>query len=155
MGSEINRSVRRSLALATVVGAVFVTTLAAAQDAAPAREEVDGMRVAEMTLARAIESGEPTDATTTFRQGEGPVWVVIRLENTTGAETDVRVSFERAEGEVRATSETARGVTLHVPARRRYRTVARTVVGAPGRYRVVVRSAAGNLLGTADYEITG
>ncbi|MDQ3031599.1 MAG: hypothetical protein M3Y87_04220 [Myxococcota bacterium] len=155
MRSNILGSVRRSLTLLTVTGALLATSLAAAQEAAPAREEIDGLRIADMTLTRAIEGGEPTDATTTFERGAGPVWVVIRLENATGAEADVRVSFERAEGEVAATTEGGRGVTLHVPARRRYRTVARTVVGAPGRYRVVVRTAAGNLLGTADYTIAG
>jgi hypothetical protein len=82
--------------------------------------------------------------------------VLIRIENTTGAETDIRVAFERADREVTATSEPAgAGVTLHVPAQRRYRTQARTGTVTAGRFRVVVRTAAGSVLGTAEYEVTG
>lgn len=117
-----------------------------------AGEAVDGIRIAEMTLARGVERGTPVDPTTTFRAADGRVYVLIQLENGTGAETEIRVTFERADREVSAGG--AGGVVLAVPARPRSRTVARTGTRAPGRYRVVVRSAEGNVLGTAEYEIT-
>lgn len=125
----------------------------AAQTTGEQTEAVDGLRITEMTLARNIEAGAVVDPTTTFSAADGRVMVLIRVENETGAETDIRVSFERADREVAAS--TSGGVTLHIPARPRYRTQARTGTRAPGRYRVVVRTAAGNVLGTADYEVTG
>lgn len=140
---------------------LFALALAALSPLAPARaqdaprEEVDGLRVTEITIAPSIEGGQAVDPRTTFRTTDGRVMVLIRLENSTGAETDIRVSFERADREV-ASGEGAGagGLTLHVPAQRRYRTQARTGTRAAGRFRVVVRTAAGNVLATAEYEVT-
>lgn len=123
-----------------------------AQEAAEA-EEIDGLTLTEITLARGVEAGQAVDPTTTFSAADGRVFVLLRLANSTGAEADIRVSFERADREVVA-STSAGGVTLHLPARRQTRTVARTGTRAPGRYRVVVRTAAGNVLGSAEYEVT-
>lgn len=123
-----------------------------AQEAGAAGEAVDGLRITEIVLARGVESGNAVGPGTSFSTADGRVFAVIRLENATGAETQVRVTFERADRELAAGG--SGGVTLDVPARPRYRTVARTGTRAPGRYRVVVRSSAGNVIGTAEYEIT-
>ena len=112
------------------------------------------LRVTEMATARGYEAATgATDPTTTFRRTDGRVFVVLRLENPTGAEQDITVAFERAEG-TPATGARG-GVTLHVPASRRYRTVARTSTNrAPGRWRAVVRDSSGAVLQTVEFEIT-
>ncbi len=149
-------NVRRSLLISSLAVALSLTSLARAQEAeAPPSEVVDGLRITEIVLAHAVENGEAVQPSSTFTTADGRVMVLIRLENTTGAETDLRVSFERADREVTAAAPTGgAGVTLHLPARARTRTVARTGTRAAGRYRVVVRTSAGNVLGTAEYEVT-
>ena len=113
------------------------------------------LRVTEITVARSIEGGQAIDPTSTFASTDGRVMVLIRVENSTGAETDIRVSFERADRElVSGESAAGAGVALHVPAQRRYRTQARTGTRGAGRWRVVVRTASGNVLATAEYEVT-
>lgn len=144
-----------SLALVAAPAAADPQEAGAAREARGAQEAgevVDGLRVTEITLARALEGGNAVDPATSFSASDGRIFAVIRLENSTGAETEVRVTFERADREVAAGG--SGGVTLGVPARPRYRTVARTGTRAAGRYRVVVRSAAGNVLATAEYEVT-
>lgn len=128
--------------------ALFFASPAMAQEF----ETVDGLRLTEITLARTIESGRAIDPTNTFRVSDGRVWVLVRVENESGAETEIRVSFERADRELGASSSA--GVNLEVPNRRRHRTVARAGTRAPGRYRVVVRTASGNVLGSATYDVT-
>jgi hypothetical protein len=110
--------------------------------------------VTELATARGYAAATgATDPTTSFRRTDGRVFVVIRLENPSGAEQDITVAFERAEGT--PTTGARGGVTLHVPARRRYRTVARTSTNrAPGRWRAVVRNSAGEVLQTVEFEIT-
>jgi hypothetical protein len=134
-----------SLALVALV-ALGALTPAMAQDAT--------VRVAEITTARAYSAAEgASDPTTTFRRTDGRVYVVVRIENPTRAEQDVRVAFERAEGT--AAPGARGGVALHIPASPRYRTVARTSTNrAPGRWRAVVRSAEGAVIGQVEFEIT-
>jgi hypothetical protein len=136
-----------------------IATLAVGSIAAAQTEfvEADGLQITELTLARNVVDGEAVDPTNTFSVSDGRVWVFMRIRNSTDAAADVRVSFERADREVVATTEASgAGVTLNVPSQRRpYRTMARTGTRAAGRYRVVVRSAtSGAVLGTAEYEIT-
>lgn len=152
MEHRLRRSLSIVIALGALLGPALLLAPASAQEAAEA-EEVDGLRITEITLARGVEAGQAVDPTNTFAAADGRVFVLLRLANSTGAEADIRVSFERADREV-AASTTAGGVTLHLPARPQTRTVARTGTRAPGRYRVVVRSAAGNVIGTAEYEVT-
>lgn len=156
-----NHPVRSLVALSVLSFLATVASPLAAQDAQPApseqgaREEVDGLRVTEITVARSIEGGQAIDPTSTFASTDGRVMVLIRVENSTGAETDIRVSFERADRElVSGESAAGAGVALHVPAQRRYRTQARTGTRGAGRWRVVVRTASGNVLATAEYEVT-
>lgn len=145
--------VRPTLLVSIATLSLAIAPLAApviAQEA-PSFEEVDGLRVTELTIASSIEAGQAIDPRTTFRTSDGRVMVLIRVENHTGAETDIRVSFERADREI--VSGTG-GLALHIPARPRYRTVARTGTRAPGRFRVVVRTSAGNVLASAEYEVS-
>ena len=144
-----NHPVRSLVALSVLSFLATVASPLAAQDAqaAPseqgAREEVDGLRVTEITVARSIEGGQAIDPTSTFASTDGRVMVLIR------------VSFERADRElVSGESAAGAGVALHVPAQRRYRTQARTGTRGAGRWRVVVRTASGNVLATAEYEVT-
>ena len=53
---------------------------------APAMAQDAAVRVAEISTSRAYTAAEgATDATTTFRRTDGRVFVVVRIENTTGA----------------------------------------------------------------------
>ncbi|MFN7702251.1 MAG: DUF2914 domain-containing protein [Deltaproteobacteria bacterium] len=129
----------------TTLAALWLASSAAGQDAA--------LRVTEITTARGYAAATgATDPTTAFRRGDGRVFVVIRLENPSQSEQDITVSFERAEG---APSAGARGgVTLHVPASRRYRTVARSSTErAPGRWRAVVRDSGGAVLESVEFDV--
>ena len=121
---------------------------------APAMAQDAAVRVAEISTSRAYTAAEgATDATTTFRRTDGRVFVVVRIENPTGAEQDIRVAFERAEET--AVAGARGGVALHIPASPRYRTVARTSTNrAPGRWRAVVRNAEGAVIGQVEFEIT-
>jgi hypothetical protein len=131
---------------ALAAASLMLASLATAQDA--------DLRVTELATARGYAAATgATDPTTSFRRTDGRVFVVIRLENPSGAEQDITVAFERAEGT--PTTGARGGVTLHVPASRRYRTVARTSTNrAPGRWRAVVRNSAGEVLQTVEFEIT-
>jgi len=145
-------SFRTSLRFTTSLLAAFAVLTLAVASLATAQE--DGLRVTEMATARGYTAATgATDPTTTFRRTDGRVFVVIRLENPTGAEQDITVGFERAEGTPVAGARG--GVTLHVPASRRYRTVARTSTNrAPGRWRAVVRDSNGAVLQSVEFEIT-
>lgn len=127
-------------------------SLCLAQAEPDASRVVDGLRLTELTLARNIEAGRAIDPTTTFHVSDARVWVLVRVENQTGAETEIRVSFERADRELGARD--GAGVSLEIPNRPRYRTVARAGTRAPGRYRVVVRTVSGSVLGSVEYDVT-
>src|SRR5690606_32049082 len=64
-------------------------------------------------------------------------------------ETSIRVSIEPVDGPSRS------GVSLDVPSRRRYRTVARmSAAQRPGRYRVVVRTEDGRELSSVELTVS-
>lgn len=107
--------------------------LAAAQEEASTE-----LSVSEVQLGSALERGRVQTPTTSFTHADGRIYAVVQVQNPTRAETRVRVSLERVDGPART------GVLLDIPARPRYRTVARFVARqAPGRYRVVVRTEEG------------
>lgn len=145
--STLSTRLSRKLAPAlAVLATVLFAGLASAQES--------GLRVTEMVTARGYAAATgASDPTTTFRRTDGRIFVVVRLENPSGAEQDITVAFERAEG---TPAVGARGgVTLHVPASRRYRTVARTSTSRPaGRWRAVVRDSGGNVLQSVEFEVT-
>lgn len=137
------RFARLSLVAALVLGSAFPVL---AQDDA-ARVEA-GLSIRSIILAKGVERGRAIEATDTFRRGRDRIFAIVRLNNPEREETQVFVSFESA------SDETRRGIELDVPARRRYRTTARTGSRrAAGSYRVVVRDAAGNELGSMPYQL--
>lgn len=140
---------RLALAMALSLALGSVSSAALAQETAASAE---GLSVTEMTLARGYADGAAVDPTTTFSRSDGRVWVVIRLANESGAESEIRVTFERADAEA---GSGGGGVTLSVPARRSTRTVARTGTARPaGRYRVVVRTPDGTIISQQEFSIT-
>lgn len=131
-----------------------VLSFALALGASSLAQDETGLNVTEIVTARGYERATgPVDPTTTFAHDSGNVFVIIRLANPTGAESDIHVSFERDEGEPSATGS-ASGLALHVPASRRYRTFARATTNRPpGAYRAVVRDDEGSLLSSVDFTI--
>ncbi|MFK8003916.1 MAG: hypothetical protein AB8H86_30410 [Polyangiales bacterium] len=109
----------------------------------------DTLTVANVSMGNALERGRPVEAKTSFGQSEGRLYVVVQVQNPARAETQVRVMIRQADGRGRG------GVNLNIPARRRYRTVARfSTQQAPGNYEAVVLNAAGEVISTTAFTIT-
>ena len=109
----------------------------------------DVLSVASVTMGTALENGQPVEAKTSFGQSEGRLYVVVQLQNPSGAETQVRVIIRQAGGAGRG------GVNLDIPARRRYRTLARfSTRHEPGSYEAVVLNAEGEEISTTAFTIT-
>jgi len=138
---------------ASIVTALALTVSLALGQRSLAQDETT-LNVTEIVTARGYERATgPVDLTTSFAHDSGNLFVIIRLANPTGAESDIHVSFESDVGEPAATG-TAGGLALHVPAGRRYRTFARATTNRPaGAYRAVVRDDAGALLSSVDFTI--
>ena len=124
---------------------VFAAWLTFAPEEACAQ---DRLSVREVQLGVELERGEVVDPTLRFSQGAGRMYAVVYVDNPSRAAARIRVSFEREESSPRP------GVALEMPARPRYRTVARTGLRrAPGRYVCVVRTEDGRELARVPYEI--
>lgn len=138
-------TIRKSASIVALASLVF----GGAALAQSARE----VTVTEVVIATSIEGHEPVGTATSFSRGT-PLVCFIRASNRTGADTTVNVAWEPAgDG---APARARGGTSLAVPARPMYRTYARTVVDRePGSYRCVVRSSTGNVLGSADFTISG
>lgn len=122
--------------------------LSALASSAQAQDTAE-LSVSEVQLATALENGVAVSPATSFSRADGRIYAVIRLENPSSAATSVRVALEPVDGASRA------GVSLDVPARRRYRTVARFSAGQrPGRYRCVVRTEDGRELASVELTVT-
>lgn len=136
-------------------GAVALALAVALGPSAASAQDEGDITVTEVVTSRAYTAADgATDPTTTFAASDGRLYVMVRVTNTTGAEADIRVSFERAEGTAADGAGTG-GVVLHLPATRRYRTVARTSTSRPaGRWRAVVRTSEGTVIGQVEFEIT-
>ena len=112
-------------------------------------EAQEPLSVASVTMGNALENGRPVEPKTTFAQSEGRLYVVVQLQNPAAAETQVRIMIRQAGGSGHG------GVTLDIPARRRYRTLARfTTRQAPGSYEAVVMNAEGEVISTTAFTIT-
>jgi hypothetical protein len=130
----------RRFVLAALV-ALLVPAAASAQD--------EGLVITEVQIGTRLESGLVAEPQTTISRHAGRIYAVVRLRNPSREATEIRVSFEHADGPERP------GASLDIPARRRYRTVARFGSShPPGRYRVVVRDAEGVELTSVEIEIT-
>jgi len=106
-----------------------------------------GLSIRSITLAKGWEDGAAVDAGTSFRSSDR-IFVIVRVSNPDAAETEVRVSVEQVDGSAR------QGITLQIPARRGYRTLARFTGRPAGSYRAVVRNAAGEEIGSAEFTVT-
>ena len=116
---------------------------------AAAQETPTELSVSEVQLGSSLERGRVESPTTTFTHADGRIYAVVQVQNPARTETRVRVSLERVDGPARS------GVLLDIPARPRYRTVARFVARqAPGRYRVVVRTEDGTELSSTELTIS-
>lgn len=114
-----------------------------------ARAQEGELSVAEIQLATTLESGRAVAPTTAFTHADVRIYAVVQLENPSREATSVRVSIEPVDGAAR------RGVSLEVPARARYRTVARmSAAQQPGRYRVVVRTEDGRELSSVELTVS-
>jgi len=140
---------KRTNVVGLLVGGVVLTfaAMALAQDEAP-------LEVTEILMGTELENGVPTSPSTSFSRTDSSIYCVVRFRNRTGAEGHLRVGFEQAGDEPPAAGETGRRMPF--PARSRYRTVVRgTPNRAPGPYRCVVRTDAGEVLSHLDFTITG
>lgn len=137
------RTTHRLLVASLVALAALFGSTARAQDAS------GELAVTEIQLATALEGGAAVSPTTSFSRADGRIFAVVRLENPSSEATSVRVALERVDGPSRS------GVSLEVPARRRYRTVARfSAAQQPGRYRCVVRTEDGRELASVELTVT-
>jgi hypothetical protein len=126
-----------------------LTLVAAFEAARASAQEAAELTVTEIQLSSELENGQAVSPATSFARGAGNVYAVVRVQNPSGAETSVRVSFQRIDGEERV------GISLPIPARPRYRTVARMSSRHPaGRYRVVVHAPDGREIGSAEFTVT-
>ncbi|MFT5357208.1 MAG: hypothetical protein ACI9KE_004442 [Polyangiales bacterium] len=132
----------RPIALAAIL---FALTLGASS---PGNAQ-EALSVASVAMGNALDRGQPVEAKTSFAQAEGRLYVVVQLQNPSSVETQVRVMIRQADGRRRGS------VNLDIPARRRYRTVARfSTRQAPGNYEAVVLNAAGETISTTAFTIT-
>lgn len=139
----------RCLALGVMLVAGIAPSRATAGDEAAPAPARPTLEVTEIVLAKGIERGRPVDAGTSFGKADGKLFCVIGLRNPSREPSRIVVSFPRADG---AGTD---GVTLEVPGQPRYRTTARSgTAREPGKYKCVVRDAAGTLLAEREYDIT-
>jgi len=106
--------------------------------------------ITELVLSKAIENHAPVDPGTSFSRSDGRIYATVRIANPERTATSIRVAWERVGGPA-----SHGGITLDVPARVRYRTVARTGTGrSAGRYRCVVYSAENEELSAVEFDLT-
>lgn len=137
----------RKHAFISILGLALAASFAAAQeDSAPS----GGLSVTEVVLSKALEDGQPVEPGTSFSAADGRVYATVRVENPSREATTVSVKMrpaDRAHG--------GHGIELEIPARPRYRTVARfTTRRSPGSYVVVVSDSEGNEISTTTLTIT-
>jgi len=117
---------------------------------APEITEADGILLTELTLAAGVEERVPVDPRATFsKASDERVYCYVKLQNKAGSATKVQISSERVDG-----PPGRPGSLLDVPAAPRYTTWSWFGTGWPaGRYRCVVRSEKGSVLGRIEYEL--
>jgi len=106
--------------------------------------------VTELVLSKAIENHAPVDPGTSFSRSDGRIYATVRIANPERTATSIRVAWERVGGPA-----SRGGVTLEIPARVSYRTVARTGTGrSAGRYRCVVYNAENEEISAVEFDLT-
>jgi len=140
---------RKKHAFISILGVALAASIAAAQDSGDA-EAPEGLAVQEVVLSKALEDGQPVEPGTRFSAADGQVYATVRVQNPSREATSVKVMMRRADQE-----RGGHGIELEIPARPRYRTVARfTTRRAPGSYQVIVTDPEGNELSTTNLTIT-
>lgn len=138
----------RKHAFIATLGVALAASIAVAQDSGD--DAPEDLAVQEVVLSKALEDGQPVEPGTRFSAADGRVYATVRVQNPSREATSITVKMrpaERAHG--------GHGIELEIPARPRYRTVARfTTRRAPGAYVVVVSDAEGNELSTTTLTIT-
>jgi hypothetical protein len=102
-------------------------------------------------LCKGVANREPVEPTSTFvRSREGQIWVYIDAGSTASQDRRITVTFEAVDRPGAA----APPVELKIAPGPRYRTWAwATAWRLAGRYRVVARDGAGNVLARAPFEV--
>jgi hypothetical protein len=102
-------------------------------------------------LCKSIADREPVEPTATFqRTREGQIWVYIDASNSASADRHITVTFEAVDRPGAATPP----LDLKIAPGPRYRTWAwASAWRLAGRYRVVARDDAGNVLARAPFEV--
>ncbi len=102
-----------------------------------------------VVLSRGFADGEPVDETTSFARSDGRIYVRIHLTNPSRVESTIRVRIVNGEG------RGAGGVTLDIPARPEYRSLARFgTQRAAGSYRVLIEDSEGNEISSTPLTVT-
>ncbi len=115
----------------------------------PAMTTDGGLVLHQLTAAKGVEKRTPVDAGDTFVLGEFErIYAFLKLENSSGAEDEVTVSWSRDGGRERGKA------TIKVGVSKRWRTWAYTrTVKAPGKWEIIVRNRAGEVIGRTPFEI--
>ena len=119
--------------------------------AGPELVQREGLHLTELVLATGIESRRPVDPRTTFSKAEHTsVYCYMRIANPERTETEVFLDWEPVDA-----PREGPGRAVRVAAQHQWVTFAYTRTGArPGRYRCVIRDAAGEILARAAYDLT-
>lgn len=118
---------------------------------APELMETEGVHLDALVVAKGVARRTPVDAGTTFPLGTFErIYAFLKVENPSETEDEVTVSWAPADGgRERGT------VAVSIGAQKRWRTWAFTrTIKKAGRWEVLVRDNAGNVIGRAPFEIT-
>jgi hypothetical protein len=108
----------------------------------------EGLGVESIELCSAVESRVCMGAKREFAPGE-MVWALLRLTNSTRAETEVRVSYLPAG----ASPEAGRGLALRVAEQERYTTFSKASKQQDGTYDVIVATVDGTEIARARFQV--
>ncbi len=120
-------------------------------DAGPLLGSAGGLELTSLVLGGEREDGVVTQRRVHFAHPEQDrIYCEALLRNGTGEATEIHIAYEAIDAEPSDNF----GPSFRVPARERYRTFShRGTVVPPGRYRCVVRTADGELLGQHAYDV--
>lgn len=129
---------------------VLALTLTLAASVVAAQEAESGaLSVSRVVLSKGFADGAPVEETNSFARTDGRIYVRIHLDNPSRVAGQIRVHIVNSEG------RGGGGVTLDVPARPRYRSLARFGTGrSAGSYNVVIENEAGEQISSTPLTIT-
>ncbi|MEM6957635.1 MAG: hypothetical protein AAF411_01485 [Myxococcota bacterium] len=124
-----------------------LAALALTVSSTPLQAQQEPLSVGRVELCSTYENRRCVEPRTAFGVSDARLYARVHLVNAVAAEDEVSVELQTNDGARRA------AITLSVPARRRYRTLARFPMPPSGSYRIVVRSAAGDVLSTTELSV--